>query len=103
MKSLSLSDILIVAKQQYKQKGKASMDITKGYQEQQEVKRLDNRISTFISNFKIGSLLNNSGIRKLRGVTPLTLFATIFVLPFHGVNFSKGIVKNDALITLQKV
>ncbi|HHD92183.1 MAG TPA: IS4 family transposase, partial [Candidatus Portnoybacteria bacterium] len=74
------------------------MDITKGYQQQQEeAKRLNNRISSFISDFKIGSLLNNSGIRKLRGVTPLTLFTTIFVLPFHGVNFSKGIVKNNAL------
>lgn len=97
MKSLSLSDILIVVKQQYKQKGKADMDITKEYQGEQEAKQLNNRISTFISNFKVGSLLNNSGIRKLRGVTPITLFTTIFILPFHGMNFSQGIVKNDAL------
>jgi len=58
MKSLSLSDILIVVKQQYKQKGKADMDITKEYQGEQEAKQLNNRISTFISNFKVGSLLN---------------------------------------------
>lgn len=70
------------------------MNLTKQYQEQQEAKRLQNRISSFMGSFKIGTLLNNSGIRKLRGVPPLTLFTVIFMLPFEGVNFSRGIVKN---------
>ena len=73
------------------------MDITKQYQEQQEAKRLQSRISSFIGDFKVGTLLNNSGIRKLRGVSPLTLFAVIFMLPFEGVSFAQGIVKNPAL------
>ncbi|MBU1413958.1 transposase, partial [Myxococcota bacterium] len=34
---------------------------------------------------------------KLRGVSPLTLFRVIFSLPFEGVNFSKGIVRNSNL------
>ncbi len=73
------------------------MDITKQYQKQQEAKRLQSKISSFLSDVKIGTLLNKSGIRKLRGVSPLTLFAVIFMLPFEGVNFSQGIVRNQAL------
>jgi len=73
------------------------MNLTKPYQEQQEAKRLQNRISYFMGNFKVGTLLNNSGIRKLRGVPPLTLFTVIFMLPFEGVNFSRGIVMNSGL------
>ena len=73
------------------------MDTTKQYREQQEAKQLDNRISSFISDFSIGTLLNKSGIRKLRGARPVELFTAIFLLPFQGVNFSRGIVGNDSL------
>lgn len=73
------------------------MDSSKQYQEQQEAKRLQSRISSFIGDVRIGTLLNQSGIRKLRGVPPLTLFAVIFMLPFEGVSFSQGIVRNPAL------
>ena len=73
------------------------MEITKQYETVQEQQRLNNKISTFCGQFCIGTLLNQSGIRKQRGVSPLSLFATIFALPFYGVNFSKGIVQNDAL------
>ncbi|MCI5224762.1 MAG: IS4 family transposase, partial [Candidatus Electrothrix sp. AR4] len=73
------------------------MDITEKHQAQQEAKRLENRISSFKENFKVGTLLNNSGIRKLRGVSPLTLFTVIFMLPFEGVDFYRGIVTNPSL------
>ena len=73
------------------------MDLTKQYQNEQETKRLQDRISSFMGSFKVGTLLNNSGIRKLRGVPPLTLFKVIFMLPFEGVNFSRGIVNNSSL------
>lgn len=73
------------------------MKITQSYQTQQEVRQLNNRMSSFIAKFTVGTMLNNCGIRKQRGVSPLTLFVTIFMLPFYGVNFSKGIVKNNAL------
>jgi hypothetical protein len=74
------------------------MDITKQYQEQQEAKQLRSRISSFIGDYQVGTLLNKCGIRKLRGVSPLTLFSVIFVLPFEGNNFFRGIVTNDSLL-----
>lgn len=73
------------------------MDNTKQYWNQQEAKQLQNRISSFMKNFKVGTLLHGTGIRKLRGVSPLTLFTVIFSLPFEGVNFSQGIVRNQNL------
>ena len=73
------------------------MNHTQDYLEQQEAKRLQNRISSFLEDFKVGTLLGGSGIRKLRGVKPLAVFTTIFALPFSGVNFSRGIVNNPEL------
>lgn len=73
------------------------MNHTQNYQEQQEAKRLQNRISSFLEDFKVGTLLGGSGICKLRGAKPLAVFATIFSLPFSGVNFSRGIVNNPEL------
>ena len=73
------------------------MDITKQYQEQQEANRLHDRISSFMSDFNIDTLLNKSGIRKLWGASPLALFTAIFMLPFEGNNFYQGIVKNTGL------
>ena len=73
------------------------MDITKQYEIEQEKQRLYSKIFSFFESFCIGTLLNNNGIRKQRGVSPLTIFTTIFALPFQGVNFSKGIVQNSAL------
>ena len=73
------------------------MDTTKQSEEQQETKRLQSRISTFISGFQVGTALNQSGIKKIKGATPLALFMAIFLLPFEGNNFFQGIVKNVAL------
>ncbi len=64
------------------------MNITKEYRKQQEAKRLHNRISSFIDDFKIGTMMNQSGIRKLWGASPpLALFTAIFMLPFEGKTF----------------
>ena len=73
------------------------MNNTKQYLDQQEAIQLQNKIVFFMKDFKIGTLLHKNGIRKLRGVSPLTLFSVIFSLPFEGVNFSKGIVRNSNL------
>jgi hypothetical protein len=43
------------------------MNISKQFDEQQEVKHLQSRISLFINGFQVGAMLNLSGIRKLRG------------------------------------
>ena len=73
------------------------MDHNQYHQEQQEAKRLHDRISSFMEDFKVGTLLGGSGIRKLRGAKPLAVFTAIFKLPFGGVNFSRGIVNNQTL------
>jgi hypothetical protein len=73
------------------------MNYTQQYLDQQEAKQLQSRISSFIKDLKVGTLLHGNGIRKLRGVSPLTLFTAIFSLPFQGVNFAQGIVKNPDL------
>ncbi len=73
------------------------MDITKQHEVQQETKQLQSRISTLIGDHQVGTLLNKCGIRKLRGVSPLTLFSVIFMLPFEGNNFFRGVATNDSL------
>ncbi len=73
------------------------MNNTKQYLDQQEAIQLQNRIVSFMRDFKIGTLLHKNGIRKMRGVSPLALFSVIFSLPFEGVTFSKGIVRNSNL------
>jgi hypothetical protein len=73
------------------------MDSTQTYQEQQEAKRLQNSIASFLEDCRVGTLLNGSGIRKLRGAKPLAVFTAIFSLPFGGVNFFRGIVNNPSL------
>ena len=37
------------------------MEITKEYQKQQEARRMSNRISIFVDDFKVGTLLNKNG------------------------------------------
>lgn len=73
------------------------MDSIQYHQEQQEAKRLHGRISSFLDDFQVGTLLNNSGIRKLRGTKPLAVFTALFSLPFAGVNFFRGVVNNPEL------
>ena len=73
------------------------MDFTRQYQQLQEANQLKGKITAFISEFHIGTLLNRSGIRKLRGVSPLRLFEVIFMLPFQGVRFSQAVVNNPAI------
>ena len=73
------------------------MNNTKQYLDQQEAIQLQNRIVSFMRDFKIGTLLHKNGIRKMRAVSPLALFSVIFSLPFEGVTFSKGIIRNTNL------
>lgn len=73
------------------------MNINKQYQEQQEAKELQSRIDGFIDRHRVGTLLNKCGIRKLRGISPLMLYSVIFLLPFEGNNFFRGIVTKSSL------
>lgn len=73
------------------------MDTTSQFEIEQEAKRLQSAIKSFFDNFSIGTLLNRSGIKKVRGATPLTVFEAIFKLAFRGQNFYRGIVLNGEL------
>lgn len=50
------------------------MDTTQSFAAVQEAKQLQNRLSTFMKLFEVGSQLQRSGIHKLRGIKPMTLF-----------------------------
>lgn len=73
------------------------MNITSQFEIQQEATRLQGAIKTFFDNFSVGTLLNCCGIKKLKGVSPLAIFESIFLLAFQGNNFYRGIVLNDQL------
>lgn len=53
------------------------------FENKQAAIRFQGKITSFFDDFQIGSLLNRAGIRKLKGISPLTLFATIFSLTFE--------------------
>lgn len=92
-----LHGILWSSKTTTNQEERAKMDISKQFEEQQEAKQLKGKISTFINDCQIGTLMNRCGIRKVRGTSPLKLFTAIFMLPFEGNNFYRGIVTNKNL------
>ena len=52
---------------------------------------LGGRIDEFMAQFKIGTLLNSAGIRKMRGLSPLLILRTIFELAFFGRNIYTGV------------
>ena len=55
------------------------------------------KLSNYFTKFKIGTLLNRSGIIKTKGASPLALFTAVFNLPFTGKNLYQGIVKNKKI------
>ena len=52
---------------------------------------------SYFSIFKIGSMLNKSGITKTKGASPLELFTIVFNLAFIGKNFFEGVVRNKKI------
>ena len=55
------------------------MEAIKIHQESQEkTERIQDRISVFFETHHIGTLLNHSGIRKVRGTSPLIITKSIF-------------------------
>ena len=73
------------------------MDTIQEFENKQEAERLQSKITSFFNDFKIGSILNVSGILKLRGISPIQVLMSIFILPFENNNFYRGIVTNDRL------
>ena len=64
---------------------------------QDKIERITDRIGIFFEAFHIGTYLNQSGICKVRGTSPLIIVKSIFGLPFYGMNFFRGIVQNTEL------
>nr|WP_242637579.1 hypothetical protein [Desulfobacter hydrogenophilus] len=54
-------------------------------------------LNDFFTKFKIGTLLNQSGIVKTKGASPLAIFTALFNLAFHNKNLYQGIVKNKKI------
>lgn len=73
------------------------MYTTSQFEIEQEARRLQSAIRTFFDHFSVGTFLNRSGIRKLKGASPLTVFEAIFMLAFRGQNFYRGVVQNGDL------
>ncbi len=48
----------------------------------------------YFDNLKIGTLLNNSGVTKTKGASPLIIFTIVFNLAFIGKNLYEGVIKN---------
>ncbi len=64
---------------------------------QEKIACVNGKIAEFFATFHIGSLLNRSGIRKIRGARPLAILTALFSLPFQGLNLYWGIVQNREL------
>lgn len=56
------------------------MNTTSNLWEQQQGKQLQHRISSFMGNFQIGSMLHDSGMRKRCGAAPVALFTALLAL-----------------------
>ena len=61
----------------------------------QETFQVQNKITDFFNKFNIGTLMNRCGIKKHHGHSVRSLTEAIFILPFVGKNFFRGIVSND--------
>lgn len=51
-------------------------------------------LEKYFSVLKIGSLLNQAQIKKVKGASPLELFSIIFNMAFWGKNLFEGVVRN---------
>jgi hypothetical protein len=74
------------------------MKFTKNECENQEKTfSITSTISSFFQEFYLGTLLNRSGIAKVRGISPIKVFHDIFYLSFIRKNLFQGIVQNNEL------
>lgn len=51
----------------------------------------------YFLTFKVGTLLNKSGITKTKGISALAIFTALFNLAFIGQNLYQGIVRNKKI------
>jgi hypothetical protein len=67
------------------------------FENQEKTFSITSTISSFFQEFYLGTLLNRSGISKVRGVSPTRVFHDIFCLSFIRKNLFQGIVQNNEL------
>ena len=71
------------------------MKFTKNdFENQEKTFAITSTISSFFHEFHVGTLLNRSGISKVRGISPIRVFHDIFCLSFLRKNLYQGIVQN---------
>jgi len=56
---------------------------------------VQSKINDFFNRFQIGTLMHRCGVRKRHGHSVRSLTEAIFILPFIGKNFFRGIVINQ--------
>lgn len=66
-------------------------------EKQEKPSDITSTITSFFHEFHLGTLLNRSGIAKVRGFSPTLLFHDIFTLPFVHKNLYQGIVRNTMI------
>ncbi len=55
------------------------------HKDQQESEKIDGTIRDFFKTFRIGQVLNRSGIQKAKGASALTIMMSLFSLVFTGI------------------
>lgn len=53
-------------------------------------------VGRFFKKFKMGTILNQNGIKKINGASPTRVLLSIFTLAFTGKNFYRGIVQSES-------
>jgi hypothetical protein len=64
---------------------------------QQDSAKVTGAIDRFFQNFHLGTILNQSGIRKAKGTSAITIMSSISALAFIGKDFFRGIVQNQSI------
>ena len=67
------------------------------HETQQDSAKINGAIDRFFQNFHLATILNQSGIRKTKGISALTIMSSIFALAFIGKDFFRGIVQNQSV------
>lgn len=69
------------------------MQVTQCQSESQVItETVQSTVADYFAIFRISTLLNRCGIRKIRGARPLAIITELFCLPFQGVNLYWGLV-----------
>jgi hypothetical protein len=97
MSPFGLYKVFFPKKKQQLQKGLKMKFNSHELETQQDSIKVTGAIDRFFQNFCLGTILNQSGIRKAKGTSALTIMSSIFALTFIGKDFFRGIVQNQSV------